>query len=305
MSGFGLGKNCSKWLLIVVLALAYGARTCCAQVPVLDGFSWVDLKSDTGKVAAVTKALEQQKYTALREIAVANDAALVITTTRDNPQAQPEFDHFNVYSVSLKDGSVQPLLAASRLRLLDWERFTRDGQSELLATYDDCTNCRATTFLTAFYIDPRTSLWNARWQREKSGAPLAAQNTGAPGDEEHIYALLGGSDGRVVLGTWQHFQSQRSQSSDYLFEYLVDSADGQEFSRPLLGNDAKAMKFRLCQGGDQILGIAGGQNSAICPIVLHGHPVDKATSKSSRRPSHRHRRPTSMAGQSDPAHPHR
>src|SRR5664279_835865 len=292
MSGFGLERLCSRWVLLLVLALTVGTKFSGAQVPVLDGFSWLDLKSDTDKVAAVTKALETQKYTALREIAVVDDAALAITTTRDNPQAQPEFDHYIVYSVSLKDGSVQQLLAASRLRLLDWERFTRDGQSELLATYDDCTNCMATTFLTSFYIDPKTKLWNARWKREKSGAPLVAQNTGA-GEQEHIYALLAGSDGRVVLATWQHYQQQNkgAQSSDYLFEYLVDPFNGEEFSRPLLGNDAKAMKFRLCQGGEQILGIAGGQNSSVCPLVLHG-TTHATQHKSSSKSKHRH--PTSM-----------
>ena len=302
MMGFGLGRPCSRWALLLILALTVGGKISSAQVPVLDGFSWLDLKSDTDKVAAVTKALEQQKYTALREIAVADDAALVITTTRDNPQAQPEFDHYTVYSVSLKDGSVQQLLTASKLRLLDWERFTRDGQSELLATYDDCTNCMATTFLTAFYIDPKTKLWNARWKREKSGAPLVAQNAGA-GEQEHIYALLAGSDGRVVLGTWQHYQQQNkgAQSSDYLFEYLVDPFNGEEFSRPLQGSDAKAMKFRLCQGGDQILGIAGGQNSSVCPLVLRG-TTHSTQHKSSSKSKHRH--PTSMVGQSDPAHPH-
>ena len=184
MRGFGL--EAGRWALLLILALTVGTRISSAQVPVLDGFSWLDLKSDTDKVAAVTKALEQQKYTALREIAVVDDAALVITTTRDNPQAQPEFDHYTVYSVSLKDGSVQQLLAASKLRLLDWECFTRDGQSELLATYDDCTNCMATTFSTSFYIDPKTKLWNARWKREKSGAPLAAQNAGAGETGAHL-----------------------------------------------------------------------------------------------------------------------
>src|SRR5664279_2288537 len=97
MRGFGLERSCSRWALLLILALAVGAKISSAQVPVLDGFSWLDLKSDTDRVAAVTKALEQQKYTALREIAVVDDSALVITTTRDNPQAQPEFDHYTVY----------------------------------------------------------------------------------------------------------------------------------------------------------------------------------------------------------------
>ena len=56
----------------------------------MEGFSWTDLHQETDRVAAVSKSLESEKYTALREIAVVGDAALVITSTRATPTSRPD-----------------------------------------------------------------------------------------------------------------------------------------------------------------------------------------------------------------------
>ena len=143
------------WILLLVFAVAAEA-----QVP--EGFSWVDLKTDTATVSAVAKAIEPQKYTALREIGLIGDQALVITVTRADLVAQPQQDRFNVYGVSLKDGKVDQLLDGAQLRIIEWQKFYDYDSPELLATYDDCSNCQATTFLTAFYIDRLTKKWRAR-----------------------------------------------------------------------------------------------------------------------------------------------
>ena len=98
------------------------------------GFRWTDLRQDTERVAAVSKALEGEKYTALREIAVVGDAALVITSTRANPTAKPEQDQYSAYSLDLKSPDEKPdlLMTGTRLQFRDWLRFIREGETELV-----------------------------------------------------------------------------------------------------------------------------------------------------------------------------
>ncbi|HEY0759703.1 MAG TPA: hypothetical protein VGD59_10655 [Acidisarcina sp.] len=232
------------------------------RAQVLDGFTWVDLKTDTATVASVTKALETEKYTALREIGLAGDQALVITATRSDPIAQPQGDRFTVYSIALKEAKVEPLLDGTQLRIVDWQRFYDYDSPELLATYDDCSSCQQTTFLTAFYIDRMTKRWRARWPRNVSGAPLTTPAT--TGDS--VYALFMNVDQRVVLDTWMSFPQQRRsrRGGEYLFEYRVDPVSDQGTSRPLSGRDAAAAKQRLCRGEEVVFGIAGGQSSPAC-----------------------------------------
>ncbi|MGI8771616.1 MAG: hypothetical protein ACR2JE_09275, partial [Acidobacteriaceae bacterium] len=51
---------------------------------------------------------------------------------------------------------------------------------------------------------------------------------------------------------------------DFAFEYLVDNYSGQEVTEPVAGADARALETRLCKAQGVVLGIAGGQSSAIC-----------------------------------------
>ena len=52
--------------------------------------------------------------------------------------------------------SVEELLDGTNLKYIDWQKFYDYDTPELVATYDDCAQCKATTFLTAFYIDRKT-----------------------------------------------------------------------------------------------------------------------------------------------------
>src|SRR4051812_29417802 len=67
---------------IAVAAMAGGVGCCAAQGP--DSFRWIDFHSpnDQDVVNWVRRALEEQKWTAIREIGVEYDQALVITTNR-------------------------------------------------------------------------------------------------------------------------------------------------------------------------------------------------------------------------------
>lgn len=260
--------RCEGVFCLALLTMACGGWRANAQA--VEGFAWTDLRGETDRVGVVTKALEGEKYTALREIAVVSDEALVITASRPNPTARPDQDHYIVYSVDLKNASDKPvqLMTGTHLQFRDWLRFVRDGETELVATYDDCSDCRATTFLTAFYLDAKTRKWRARWPREVAGAPLFSAAPGNPGETDQAYALMVGADGRAVLATWSHFQQRkRGTGDDYLFEYDVDPASGLERSRQVLGSEAGPLRTRLCKAEGSVLDIAAGQDTASCKQV--------------------------------------
>ena len=251
----------------LALSLAFCASVsvaCAAQV--IDGFAWVDLKTDTQTVARVTGFLSNKPYTALREIALVGQQALVITTLRKDPTANPGNDKFTAYGVSLRDGSVEELLDGTNLKYIDWQKFYDYDTPELLATYDDCAQCKATTFLTAFYIDRKTRRWGARWRREIAGAPLYT----ADPSKTYVYALFMNVDQRVVLDTWVSYPEQKksSRGGEFLFEYRIDTMSDQGTSRPMTGRDVLPVKQRLCLGQNVVFGIAGGQDSAACRELI-------------------------------------
>ena len=246
-----------------MLVLAWSA---CASAQVLDGFAWANLKTDTTTVNRVTMLLAGKPYTALREIGLIGDQALVITTLRKDPIAQPGDDSFTAYGVSLKDGAVEQILDGANLKMVAWQKFYDYDSPELLAIYDDCAQCKATTFLTAFYLDRRTKHWHARWPREIAGAPLTSAAVGS----DHVYALFMNVDRRVVLDTWTRFPEQKksSRGGEYMYEYRIDPMSDQGTGRPVTGRDMLPIKQRLCRGEDVVYGIAGGQDSDACKELL-------------------------------------
>lgn len=275
-----------------------------AQAQALEGFNWVDLHGNADTVALVHKALGKEAYTALREIGyvgvvpkedagatlppatagapsqaspsmppplIPRDAhLLVVTAERANPSALPDQDTFAVYDVKpdadQKNGVATLLLAGPALKFAGWLRMRRDGDPELVATYRDCVECQSTTFFTTFYLDAKTRDWHARWPRAKAGAPMYSEGQEANGGQQ-VYALLDDEAGRAMLGTFQHFSGRKRRDSDFAFEYLVDNYSGQEVTQPLTGADARALETRLCKAQGVVLGIAGGQSSAICRSV--------------------------------------
>ena len=243
--------------LVLLLLDPSGARG-----QVIDGFTWVDLKADAATVGKVTTFLSDKPYTAIREIGLVGQQALVITSLRKDPTANPLDDTFTAYGVSLRDGSVEVLLDGTNLKYVDWQKFYDYDTPELVATYDDCAQCKATTFLTAFYIDRRSHRWGARWRREVAGAPLYSADPA----KNYVYALFMGVDQKVVLDTWVSYPEQKksSRGGEFLFEYRLDIPSDQGTSRPVTGRDVLPVKQRLCAGQSVVFGIAGGQDSAAC-----------------------------------------
>ena len=74
-----------------------------------DSFRWIDFhnQKDQDTVVWVTRSLAVQDWTAIREIAVEYDAALVVTTNRANPQAAANADSIRSSSPA-PDSVTQP-----------------------------------------------------------------------------------------------------------------------------------------------------------------------------------------------------
>lgn len=254
-----------SWLLLFLFSGSLFAQQ--------DAFRWVDFHSDKDQsiVVWVTRALGAQKWTAIREIGVQYDAALVATTDRAAGDASPRQDTFHLWSVSLTTHTVTTLLNGVNLRWLDWMQLADDGSSrELGLLYDDCRDCAATTYFTALHYDFSQHIFAPRWQRGGQGVPVWS-NTAADGVQlSQAYAVLSQPNGRALLGTWSHYDyGQQKPAEDYVYLYDRDPFSGLDRTQLLSGKDADAMKQRVCSAQPDAFGSARGQDSALCRQTVH------------------------------------
>ncbi len=230
-----------------------------------------DRNQDQDVVLWVTKSLDPEQWTAIREIGVQYDAALVITTQRQSPQASPASDTFNVWSVSLTSHLVTSLLKGVNLRLLDWMLFSLGHPRELGALYNDCRECNATLYFTAFYYDQRQHGWAARWLRGTQTVPLEGVNAPQGVQITQVYALMADPNGHELVGTWNHFDYGKARpAEDYVYQYDVDPYSGLDRTQFLSGKPLEAMQHRLCTATGVVSGLAKGQDSPLCQQLLSG-----------------------------------
>jgi len=253
--------------------LTAAAPVSAQQAP--ENFRWVDFHSakEADTIAWVHRSLEPEKWTAIREIGVEYDAALVVTTERATPQSEPADDTFSVWSLSLTSHLVAPLLKGVNLRLIDWMLLSDGRPRELGALYDDCRECSATTFITAFYYDFPHHMWSARWMRGTQSVPVWSANPPAGVVLSQLYAILAEPNGRQIIGTWSHFDyGAEKDPVDSVFRYDLDPFSGLERTQLLGGKEADGMKQRLCTAQAQNLDLARGQNSPLCQQASKGRP---------------------------------
>ena len=260
--------------IIIVFALPLGAQQTSGI------FRWIDFHDpkDQNIVAWIARSLQVEKWTAIREIGVVYDAALVVTADREGPQSPPSDDSFTVWNASLTSHVVAPLLKGVNLRWFDWEHFADDAPEELTVLYDNCHDCAASTFFTSFRYDLTHHQWVARWIRGGQGVLVwNAVPPSAPGVTwTQVYALMSGAENHAYLCTWNHFDYGKvRQPSDTIFRYDVDSTTGLERTVELTRESAEAMKLRLCHGQDAIQGMERGQDSALCQQLLNAQPQRK------------------------------
>lgn len=249
-----------------VLAMVLAASPCTAQAP--DNFRWVDFHSanDQDVVNWVRRALEEQKWTAIREIGVEYDQALVITTNRNSPQGAPNRDSFSMWSVSLANRAVVHIIDGTNLKIADWLLLDVTSPRELAVLYDDCADCDATTYFTTLHYDLRQHAWAARWL-QGGGKTIAVWSAKAPlgVTQTQVFAVMADSNGHEVLGTWTHLDYGAGKpAQDSVYRFDVDSQTGIERNQLLFGRDAAVMKEHLCHGQDFVPGLSRGQNSALC-----------------------------------------
>ena len=236
-----------------------------------DPFRWMDFHSpeDQSVIVWVTRALDAEKWTAIREIGVQFDAALVVTTLRATPQSQANADTFSMWSVSLTTHAVTPLLKGANLRLLDWMRFAESAPPELGALYDNCNECGADTYLTALYYDFSQHVWAARWMRGTQAVPVWSAKQPAAVALTQVYAVMAEANGRELIGTWNYFDyGQQKPPEEFVYQYDLDPGSRLERVQLLSAKNAEAMKQRLCRAGDAVPGLARGQDSALCQQIL-------------------------------------
>jgi hypothetical protein len=257
-------------LTAVILAPALAAHAQSSP----ENFHWVDFHSpqDQDVVVWVNRSLDPEKWTAIREIGVEYDAALVVTSLRKTPQSPPSLDTFSVWSVSLTNHSVHALLQGANLRLLDWMLFAVGRPRDLAALYDDCNECDASTFFTAFYYDIPQHGWATRWMRGSQAILLSSASAGQGVTITQAYAVLADPNGHEVIGTWNHIDDKQKPSEDYVYEYDVDPLSGLERTQRLEGKSADAMKKRICSGADAVTGLARGQDAPQCQPGAKAQP---------------------------------
>jgi hypothetical protein len=141
---------------------------------------------------------------------------------------------------------------------------------ELGATYDDCSECAATTYFTALFYDRSQHIWNAHWVRGGQAAPIWSAATPDGVTVTRVYAVLSGPNGRQMLCTWNHFDyGKQKDAEDFVYRYDLDSFSGLERTQLLSGKEGDAMKQRLCSVQGTVGGLARGQDSALCQQTVH------------------------------------
>lgn len=244
-----------------------------------EGIYWVDFHAakDQAVVTWVTRTLDPEKWTAIREIGVMYDAALVVTTTRANPQASPARDLFQVWSVSLTKHAATPVLKGVQLQWLDWMQVAEGEPREMAAVYRDCNDCSATTYFTTFHYDMRQHLIVPRWMRGNEAVPVWSSASPEGVQLSQAYGVLTDPNGREFLATWNHFDyGRRKPAEDYVYRYGLDPLSGLERTQIISGKDVVPMEQRLCAMQGEPEGMARGQDSPLC--------LGAAPKRATRRP---------------------
>ena len=268
-------RSIFRWPItgLIALATALASFPATAQAP--DAFRWINFHAaqDQDVLNWVTRALQQQKWTAIREIGVEYDQALVITSNRNSPQGTPNRDAFSIWSVSLANRALTHIVDGTNLRIADWLLLNPTEPRELGILYDDCSDCEATTYFTSLHYDLRQHTWAARWL-QGGGKTIAVWTSKDPlgVTQTQVYAVMADSNGHEVLGTWNHLDYGKQKApEDLVYRYDVDPQSDMERTIPLFGRDAANMRDRLCRAQDAVPGLYRGQDSSLCQAAPKPH----------------------------------
>ena len=252
-----------RFHLVLICICALSARICAQQ----EQFHWVDFhaQKDQAVVTWVTRTLDPYTWTAIREIGVIYDAALVVTTDRATPEASPARDTFQVWSVSLTQHTATPVLKGVDLEWLDWMQLAEGEPREMAAVYRDCNDCAATTYFTTFHYDMRQHLIVPRWMRGANAIPVWNGSSPEGVEVSQVYGVLADPNGTEFLAAWSHFDyGKKKDAEDYLYRWDVQPFSGLDRTQVVSGKDLAPMEKRLCAIDGEPPGMARGQTSALC-----------------------------------------
>ena len=258
-------------LAVCALAAALAASLPLSAQQTGANFRWIDFHSqkDQNIIVWVTRSLAVAGWTAIREIGVVYDAALVVTSDRSNPQGTPGSGAFTVWSVSLTSHAVAPLVTGVSLRWFDRLRFSDGTPEEWPVLYDNCRDCASNTYFTAFYYDLRSHAWGARWMSAGHGVPVWNADHPAGVAWTQVYAVMSGATGHVALYTWNHFDYGKPKPpEDFLYRYDIDPFSDLDRMVMLNGKEADATMLDLCRGQDAVQGLERGQDSTVCRELI-------------------------------------
>ncbi len=272
-------------VLMLILLLRLSAES---QVP--DGFRWVDLRREVSTVANIANALKGENYTAIREIGVWGEFALVMTAWRESGQATPLGDEWAVYSVSQRDWNAKELISGYNLEIKDWISFQSNGTQDLGVVYMDCWECEPGSLFTALHYDPREG-WRARWTNDKDpnhpGIVFLITDVGDPytnEDVDQVFALITPPDGVASVGTWYYSKDlSTGKISDAATKFSVDQATGKDKAISLSGPAAKTWELKLCEAAYSPFGLSQGQSSRACKRITRAEERNSAVPRPSRK----------------------
>lgn len=276
---------CRLTLLILVPLLTVTAQS---QVP--DGFHWVDLKREVSTVANIENALKNDNYTALREIGLWGEFALVITAWRESGQATPTGDEWVVYSVSTRDWNAKKLMSGYNLEIKDWISFQSKGAPDLGVVYMDCWECEPGSLFTALHYDFRDG-WRARWANDKDpnhpGVVFLITDVGDPytnEDVDQVFAVIAPPDGAASIGTWYYSKDlSTGEIAEAATKFSVDQATGKDKAVVLSGLDAKAWESELCKAAYSPVGLSQGQSRTACKRIMRTEGKNATASEPSKK----------------------
>lgn len=256
-------------VLGVVVALLGFTQFAWSQAQAPSEFHWVNMEKDEWTVGLVRKALQKEQFTAIREIGVLGDAALVFVANRKQPDAIPEKDEISVYTASLRTLFSQKLLTAYQVRPVGWSNFVPGHRPELATVFADCVDCDPSTFLTSFYFEGKSDTWQARWMAEQHGSSLLSKHVSSDYTTQQVYAMVADRDGRESLVTWIRYDYLNSKRfDDYVYQYDVDPASGLDRIQRINGKEIAATQLKLCQIDPAWGYLKYGQDSELCAALV-------------------------------------
>ncbi len=257
-------------LCSTVLLLSQFGR---AQLP--NGFSWVNIESNRDTMARVRAALRDPSITAIREVGLRGNFALVMTASREVGAPTPDYDQWSIYNISLKTSTAQVLVFGNGVRLLDWFGTSND---ELAITYYDCWECEATAVFTTIRFEPGFG-WRACWQSKSKdvrfpqpGVVVRMTDVGDPYDDDEldqIFAVVAQPAGGFAVGSWAHSRNTKTGNiEDDVERYSFDKESGKDRIEKLSGTPAVAWERIICIESNVVAQPSFGQDSASCRRVL-------------------------------------